>query len=500
MSITSSDTDVSFFDVIIVGAGISGINAAYRLQEKLPNYSYTVLEARDTIGGTWDLFRYPGIRSDSDLITFGFAWHPWEKQNPIADGASILSYMKESAAISGVDKHILFKHYLSSASWSSKDGLWTLCVIKNEQKIYFSARFLVFGTGYYDYNEPMKAEIPGIDNFGGQVIHPQFWPEDLDYTDKNVVVIGSGATAVTLIPQLAQKAAKATMLQRSPTYIVSLPNRTSARPWLSYILPDKWYHKLRRLAWVFTSRLFVLWCRRYPNAATKLITKGVTKQLPVTIPYDPHFKPIYRPWEQRLCICPDGDFFKALRSGKGAVETGTIKQVVKDGIELNSGSKLDADIIVTATGLKMRLAGGVSLEVDGRPFDISQKFMWNGVMLQDLPNASFIIGYTDASWTLGADATAQFICRFLKHLDRKNCIAAIPYAEDSSKLTPGQILNLTSTYVTAAQKVLPKSASQAPWTARKGFLQDSLWANYGNIDRGLKFIHSSVPTGGKKLD
>jgi cation diffusion facilitator CzcD-associated flavoprotein CzcO len=482
----SADTHI---DVAIIGAGISGINAAYRLQTSLPGYSYTIIEARGAVGGTWDLFRYPGLRSDSDLYTFGFAWNPWVKDNPIADGASISKYIRESAAKYGIDRHIRFHHRLIAADWSSDRRLWTLTLDADGQTRYVQARFIIYGSGYYDYNEPLPAAIPGLENFKGRTIHPQFWPEDLDYTDKKVVVIGSGATAVTLVPELAKKASHATMLQRSPTYIVSLSNKS--RGWFSWLLPSIIQHKLTRLSWAFTARLFFLFCQAFPNLAKRILRREALRQLPANIPHDPHFKPRYNPWDQRVCFCPDGDFFKALRSGRADIKTDTIRTVTEHGIELDSGETLEADIIVTATGLKMQIAGGSTIVVDGEKIDISEKFIWNGVMLQDVPNAGFVIGYTNASWTLGADATATLICRLLKYMDRRNITAAIPRVDASSKLQPRRLLNLSSTYISVAEKHLPKAADARPWLPRDNYFSDIFKAMFGRLDTGLELVVGS---------
>lgn len=497
MNGTTINSEASW-DVIIVGAGISGINAAYRLQSELPKCSYTILEARDSMGGTWDLFRYPGIRSDSDLFTFGFAWNPWKKQNPIADGPSILEYMQQSASMFGIDKHIRYGTYVSSASWSSEEGLWTLAATTNGNPVLLTARFLVFGAGYYDYHTPLAAIIPGIENFQGQTIHPQFWPKDADCTDKKVIVIGSGATAVTLVPELAQKAASTTMLQRSPTYIVSMQNRSAARPWWTWMLPNSVFHRLKRLLWIVRGRLLFRWCTKNPDKAKAVFRELVTKQLPASIPYDPHFRPSYSPWQQRLCVCPNGDFFQALRDGKAGVETGTIDAVVADGIVLTSGKKLDADIIVTATGLKLQFAGGVQFLVDGEKIDVGSRYWWNGVMVQDIPNAAFMMGFPNASWTLGADATAHFVCRFLKFLERKRYSAAAPSLEDSSALDPMPSIALTSTYVKLGAGNLPKASSTAPWTGRTSYFEDMFWAKYGSLTRGLKIIEGGRPSAQKK--
>ncbi|RLL95408.1 hypothetical protein CFD26_104997 [Aspergillus turcosus] len=479
------------YDIIIIGAGISGINAAYRIQSQLPNLRYAILEARNAIGGTWDLFKYPGIRSDSDLFTFGFSWHPWNQDNPIAEGASITKYMRDTAAQYGIDKHIHFQHRLVAADWSSADNVWKLAVEHEGEPKSYTARFVIFGTGYYNYHEPLTADVPGLSQFQGQIIHPQFWPEDLDYTDKKVVIIGSGATAVTLLPKLAEKAAKVTMLQRSPTYILALPNRQNSL--LSWILPNTLNRKLQRLRWIMTSRFFFLFCQTFPWMGRLLLKLSVVRQLPKNIPYDPHFKPRYNPWDQRLCICPDGDFFKSLHSGRADVKTDTIRQVTANGIELTSGDFLDADIIVTATGLKLQIAGGTSITVDGEKQRVSDKYVWKGVMLQDLPNASFVIGYTNASWTLGADATALFVCRLLKWMERHNKVAAIPRLNPvlAKQMQPRRLLNLNSTYVTAAEKDLPKAADRGPWRPRDNYLSDLMFAKYGRLNQGLEWVDGS---------
>jgi cation diffusion facilitator CzcD-associated flavoprotein CzcO len=477
------------FDVIIVGAGISGINAAYRVQDQLPGFSYAVLEARHDHGGTWDLFKYPGIRSDSDLFTFGFAFNPWNRSNPIAEGSAIKSYIGDTARKFGIDKNILYKHKLTTADWSNEEHVWNLSVDADGKEKKITARFVIFGTGYYNYKQPLQAKIPGLDAFKGQIIHPQFWPEDLDYTGKKIVIIGSGATAITLLPNLADKAARVTMLQRSPTYILSLPNR-SANHWLSYILPSAAYQRIQRAVWIITTRIFFLFCQKFPTFSKWILKKNVSRQLPKHIPYDPHFAPRYNPWDQRLCVCPDGDFFKSLRAGKADVRTDTIKTVTSNGITLNSGETLDADIIITATGLQLQLAGGAQLSVNGEKYDPGSKYMWNGVMLQDLPNASFIIGYTNASWTLGSDATAQFVTRLMKTLDQRKLIAATPRLKpaDAKNLEERPLLNLNSTYVTVAQRTLPRAGDKGPWQPRDHYHKDIKFALKGDIDEGMEFV------------
>ncbi|KAH8704245.1 hypothetical protein BGW36DRAFT_423766 [Talaromyces proteolyticus] len=471
------------FDVLIIGAGISGINSAYRLQSSFPQYRYAILEARDRIGGTWDLFRYPGIRSDSDLYTFGFPWYPWNRSNPIAEGKDILQYLNDAATEHKIKPNIYFNHHVLKAEWDQQR--WMVNVESNGIKSQFSARFIIFGTGYYDYHEPLDAEIPGLQNFQGDVIHPQFWPEKFDYTDKNIVIIGSGATAVTLLPKLSEKAAKVTMLQRSPSYVVSIPNPAS-HSWLGRLLPTSWVYRFNRIRYLLIARFMFIICRRYPVASRGFLTKLMASQLPVGISVDPHFKPSYSPWEQRLCLCPDGDFFKSLRSGKGQIETGIIKTVDADGIQLTSGKKLSTDTIVTATGLKMQLAGRIDIVVNGERIDFSQKYIWNGFMLQDVPNAGFVIGYTNASWTLGAEASIAMICRILKQMESKHASVAVPTLKDPSKLETRSLMNLKSTYIARAREHMPKASSQRPWVPKEDYLSDMYFAKYGNITEGLK--------------
>lgn len=476
-------TDAPDFDVVIIGAGISGINSAYRIQTNFPNYRYCILEARDTLGGTWDLFKYPGIRSDSDLFTFGFQWHPWGGNNPIATGESILSYLAEASSTYGIDKHIRFQHRLQHASWSTEYQEWTLSVTRGSkgEAASISSRFVIFGTGYYDYRTPLETHIPGIDNFAGQVVHPQFWPEKLDYSDKKIVVIGSGATAVTLVPKLAEKAKLATMLQRSPSYIVPLPNRSTSS-FFDYIFPRVMARRLERLRWIIRSRLFFLFCTTFPSSARSLLRRGILRLLPTGMPFDPHFNPSYNPWTQRLCVCPDGDFYKALHTGHADVVTGTIKSVTPAGIQLNSGSFLDADIIVTATGLKIQLMGGATMDVDGKPVSPGDKFIWRGVMLQDVPNAALVMGYTNASWTLGAEATATLVVRLLRDLRQKGFTSIVPRVQNPEELEEVPFFNLNSTYVKKATGKMPKAAKTGAFAVRSNYLSDELKARFGALD------------------
>ena len=475
------------FDIIIVGAGISGINAAYRVQTELPSASYSILEARGCLGGTWDLFRYPGIRSDSDLYTFGFPWRPWAQEKIIADGDSIRKYIHESATLYGIDQKIRFHHKLLSANWSSDQQAWNLLVNEEGHKSHLHARFVILCTGYYDYDEALSSHIPGIERFTGTVVHPQFWAEDLDYKDKKIIVIGSGSTAVTLIPSLAKRASHVTMLQRSPSYILARPAVDPFAEWTQKYLPDWLAHRITRSKFLVLSFLFVKFCTFYPLIARKLIKKATLKQLPDDVPHDPHFSPRYNPWEQRLCLCPNGDFFKAMRAGKASVVTETITTVTETGIQLASGQTLETNIIVTATGLKLKILGGARVSVDNVPVSISEKFLWNGVMLQDLPNMATVIGYTNASWTLGADATALLVCRLLKTMTAKGVTSAVPRMEDTKAMKPVPALNLSSTYVVRGAKELPKTGDKAPWLPRRTYFADLWSAMFGNITDGLHF-------------
>jgi cation diffusion facilitator CzcD-associated flavoprotein CzcO len=469
------------FDIIIIGAGIAGINAAYRIQAEIPEYRYTILEARNSTGGTWDVFRYPGIRSDSELFTYGFEWYPWNKQKPIAEGSLILEYLHEAVSVSGIDKHILFGQKVMTASWYNGQQTWKLNVkhTSGEEKLYTS-RFLIFATGYYDYDQPLPTQIPGLENFKGVVVHPQFWPEDLDYGEKKVIVIGSGATAITMIPKLSERASKLVMLQRSPSYILSLPNSTFGlfSPWL----PKSVSRTVTRIMWMAFTQIFFVLSRLFPNVSKRVLKGLARRELPGDIQCEPHFSPKYKPWDQRVCFCPDSDFYQSLHSSNTDVKTGTIKLVKEDGIEIDSGEVLDADIIITATGLKMQIAGGIKFQIDEACFDISKKYMWNGLMLQDLPNAFFILGYVHTSWTLGADATARFICRLLRYLEQNEESAAVPRLGNDVELQPRRIFDLNSTYIRAAQDYLPKAGDKWPWLPRHSYFSDYMFARWGKIE------------------
>jgi cation diffusion facilitator CzcD-associated flavoprotein CzcO len=477
------------YDVIIIGAGISGINAAYRVQTQAPaGTSYTVLESRSHIGGTWDLFKYPGLRSDSDLYTFGFPWRPWTDGPAIAEAPLILEYLKGATKDTGIDEAIKFQHKVVRADWSSANLRWTLGVENNGKTHELCGRFLVFGTGYYDYDTPLHAVIPGLDRFKGQVVHPQFWPEDLDYSDKEVAIIGSGATAVTIHPVIAKTAKQVTIVQRSPSYILAVRNRDSSMfQGIRRLFPDL-AARLNRVRFLVFGFLFFNFARMFPSTTRKLIRGLTSKELPPSIPHDPHFNPNYNPWEQRLCVTPDGELFRAMRDGKGGIITGHIKTVTSSSIVLEEGQEIPADIIVTATGLKLKVAGGIRIMLDGEPYDISTKYMWKGMMLDDLPNAALVLGYTNASWTLGADATAQTITRLLNEMHKKGARAVVPRLNHGEKMTPQPVLDLNSTYIKKGKGVLPMTGDRGPWRARSNYFADITAAKWGSIHHGLEYI------------
>ncbi|KAI1922419.1 hypothetical protein LOZ66_000763 [Ophidiomyces ophidiicola] len=476
--------DDGYADFVIVGAGISGINFAYRIQSSCPSLSYMILEARDAIGGTWDLFKYPGIRSDSDLYTFGFSWYPWTEDCAIADAESIRRYLAKATNSAKINPHIRFKHKVLSASWRDEDVLWKLRVENGGQVKRMQCRYLIFGTGYYDYEHALPAEIPQIDCFKGTVVHPQFWPEDLDYSGKNIVIIGSGATAVTLLPSLSQKASNVTMLQRSPTYIFSMINRTP--PLLKRLLPSfLLFSFLRSFSLAIMILSFEL-CRLFPRLSRHLIKLATQQKLPPNIPHDPHFNPRYSPWEQRLCVAPDDDFFESLRSGKGHVATGNIKGFTGNSIVLDTGETLDnVDIVVTATGLKLLFGGNIQIEVNGQKLDPSQKFVWRGCMIQDVPNSCFVMGYTSASWTLGADSTAILFCRLVQNMQTTGRLTVRPCGNVSMKTVP--LLNLNSTYIKKASEGLPKAGDKGPWKPRRNYYVDYWVSRWVGLKDGLTF-------------
>ncbi|MCA9597451.1 MAG: NAD(P)/FAD-dependent oxidoreductase [Myxococcales bacterium] len=473
-------------DVIVVGAGLSGVGAAYRLTHECPNKSFTILEARDAIGGTWDLFRYPGIRSDSDMFTLGYPFHPWKQSKSIAEGSAILEYIRETAKTFDVERHIRFRHRVVSATWSTKDARWTLTVEVGEEKKVerYSCRFLYLCSGYYKYDSAHSPPFPGKDRYQGTLIHPQWWPEDLDYGGKRVVVIGSGATAVTLVPALAERAAHVTMLQRSPSYIASLPAVDRFATAMRRLLSERAAHRVVRTKNVVLAVGFYQFCRRFPKQAARLLKYGVAQNLPKGYPVEKHFAPKYKPWDQRLCLVPDADLFLALSSGKASIVTDTIETFTEQGIRLSSGEELEADIIVTATGLELVPCGGIHFEVDDKTINPAQTLVYKGLMLRDVPNLAWCVGYTNASWTLRADLSSQWVCRLLNTMDRRGYDIATPRAsgesETDTELRP--LLDLTSGYVARANSALPKQGSKAPWYLRQNYILDFLTMQLGRVD------------------
>jgi monooxygenase len=479
-------TPAEHVDVLIVGAGLSGIGAACRLGERLPGRTYAVLEARDTIGGTWDLFRYPGIRSDSDMFTLGYPFRPWKDAKAIADGPSILAYIRETAAAFGVERHIRFGHRVVRASWSSSDARWTVSTAHGAT---FTCRFLYLCSGYYSYENGHVVDFPGRAEFAGEIVHPQHWPSALDYTGKRVVVIGSGATAVTLVPAMASRAARVTMLQRSPSYIVARPGRDALADRIRALLPEKLAHRVVRGKNVVLGTLFFQLMRRLPERASLALRKRVAAQLPASIPVDPHFVPDYDPWDQRLCLVPDADLFRALRSGKADIVTDRIARFTPEGVLLESGRSLPADVIVTATGLRLVAFGGIALSVDGREIEPGEQRAYKGMMFGGVPNLAWCVGYTNNSWTLRADLTSQYVCRLLAHLDRRGLAYCVPDpASAESAGRPRPIVDLASGYIKRAAPGLPKQGERRPWMMRQNYLLDLADMRFTRVDdRVMRF-------------
>jgi monooxygenase len=475
-------------DVLIVGAGLSGIGAAHHLQERCPTKSYAILEAREAIGGTWDLFRYPGIRSDSDMHTLGYRFRPWTEAKSIADGPSILRYVRKTAADAGIDAKIRFNHRAVAASWSSEEGRWTVEAERpGGEAATLTCDFLFVCSGYYRYDEGYTPEFPGLERFGGEVIHPQHWPEDLDYAGRRIVVIGSGATAMTLVPALAADAAKVTMLQRSPTYVVSLPGEDGLANRLRGILPDRVVYPIVRWKNVALQGISYRLSRRRPALMKKLIRRGVVNSLPPGYDVDTHFSPRYNPWDQRLCLVPDGDLFAAITAGDAEVVTDRIEAFTESGLKLESGAELDADIVITATGLNLLFLGGMRLSVDGVEPEVGKALTYKGMMLSGVPNFAFTIGYTNASWTLKADLAAEYICRLINHMDAGGFQRCLPEVSDPT-ITEEPLLDFTSGYVLRSLDKLPKQGSREPWKLRQNYALDLRTLRHGRIeDDSLRF-------------
>jgi cation diffusion facilitator CzcD-associated flavoprotein CzcO len=473
------------FDVLVVGAGISGIGAGYYLRTRCPAKRYAILEGRADLGGTWDLFRFPGIRSDSDMFTLGYSFRPWKEARAIADGPSILKYLRDTAREFGIDRHIRFRHRVRSASWSSQESRWSVEaeVGEDRQPVRYTCSFLYLCSGYYDYETGHAPDFPGSADFQGRLIHPQHWPKDLDYRGKRVVVIGSGATAVTLVPALAGAAAHVTMLQRSPSYIACLPAQDPIARVLRQLLSDRQAHRLIRWKNVLLGIYFYQLCRRTPELAKRLLRRRIARELPRGFDIDLHFKPRYQPWDQRVCLVPDADLFRAMRAGRVSVVTDQIRNFTGQGILLQSGKELPADVIVTATGLKLLAFGGIRLSVDGAAVEPGRAVTYKGLMLSNVPNCAACVGYTNASWTLRADLSSAYVCRLLNHMDRCGYRQCVPrYGEEAGESRP--LLGLTSGYVQRAADSFPKQGSKAPWVLRQNYLFDLLSLHFGAVDDG----------------
>jgi monooxygenase len=482
-----SRTATEHFDVLIVGAGLSGIGAAWHLQKNCPGKRYAILEGRAASGGTWDLFRYPGVRSDSDMYTLGYRFRPWNDPKAIADGPAILSYIREVASDHGIDRHIRYGHRVVGASWSTPDACWTVEIERGPERVFISCSFLWMCSGYYRYEAGYLPEFPGIDGFKGRVVHPQHWPQDLDYAGKKVVVIGSGATAVTLVPSMAETAAHVTMLQRSPTYVVARPAQDPIANKLRRRLPLKLAYMLTRWKNVLMGMFFYQMCKRKPEKVKGLILGGVRQMLGPDYDVAKHFTPKYNPWDQRLCLVPDADLFRAIRNKKASVVTDTIETFTETGIKLKSGAELEADVVVTATGLVVQSLGGAKLVVDGKPVKPSDTMIYKGMMYSDVPNLASIFGYTNASWTLKADLVCEYVCRLLNYMDRKGITKAVPHNSDPT-LTEEPWVDFSSGYIQRALPHQPKQGSKRPWKLYQNYVLDLLTLRHGSVrDKAMVF-------------
>ena len=479
-------------DVLIIGAGLSGIGAAVHLKKDCPGKSFMILEGRDAIGGTWDLFRYPGIRSDSDMFTLGYNFKPWTEPKVIADGHLIRNYINETANEYDVRRHIRFGHKVLRADWSSEEALWTLTVTDQSGKEkQVRGNFLIGCTGYYRYDAGYTPDFPGRDNYQGTFIHPQHWPEDLDYSDKNVLIIGSGATAVTLVPAMADKAKHVTMLQRSPSYVATVPEEDPISVQLRRFLPEKVVYRMARARNVALQAGVYKLSKSRPKLVRRALLGLVKKQLGEGADMT-HFTPSYNPWDERLCAVPDGDLFKVIRRGKASVVTDHIETFTKTGIRLKSGKELQADIIISATGLSLQLLGGVEVAVDGKPTQVSESMSYRSLMLSDVPNAAMIFGYTNASWTLKADISSEYLCRLLNHMDKRGVRQVTPRLHDSS-VTEAPFLDMQSGYIQRSRHLFPKQGNKAPWKAKQNYLFDLAQLRYTKIDDGvLEFANPSA--------
>jgi cation diffusion facilitator CzcD-associated flavoprotein CzcO len=481
------------FDVLIIGAGLSGIGAAHHLQDRCPGKTYAVLEARDAIGGTWDLFRYPGVRSDSDMYTLGYSFRPWPEAQAMADGPAILRYVRDTAREAGIDRHVRFHHRVVRAEWSSAEARWTVTAERTDTgaAVELTCRFLFPCTGYYRYDQGYMPDFAGVERFRGELIHPQSWPADFDHDGKRVVVIGSGATAVTLVPAMAERAEHVTMLQRSPSYVVSLPAIDPVARLIRRILPTRAAYSLLRWKNVLLQMAVFQLSRRRPRLVKALIRKGVERRLPPGYDVDEHFDPPYNPWDQRMCLVPDGDLFEALGDGSASIVTDRIRSFTETGLVLESGAELEADVIVTATGLNLIPLGGLELAVDGAEVILPETMGYKGMMLSGVPNLAFAVGYTNASWTLKADLTSEYLCRLLNHMDAHGYRRVTPRNSDPS-VEAEPFIDFNSGYVLRAIDKFPRQGSKPPWRLHQNYARDIVVLRRGTLEDGsLEFARTA---------
>jgi cation diffusion facilitator CzcD-associated flavoprotein CzcO len=478
-----------YVDVIIVGAGLSGIGAAWHLQDKCPDRRYLILEERETLGGTWDLFRYPGIRSDSDMYTLGYNFKPWKERKAIADGPSILKYIRETASEAGIERNIRYQQSLTSAKWSSKDAAWTIEVLNKatDETITMRCGFLLLCAGYYNYEQGYLPEFKGYDRFEGELVHPQHWPEDLDYRGKKVVIVGSGATAVTLVPEMAKEAEHVVMLQRSPTYMGSAPDVDWIAKFLQWLLPEKTAYAIARWKNIRYQRWIYWQSQAAPNFMRNRLLKMARKDLGDGVDFDKHFLPRYGVWDQRLCLVPNGDFFHTVRDGQASIVTDTIDEFTETGIRVSSGEQLDADIIVTATGLDLRVLGDVAISVDDRPINLAETFSYKSMMFSDVPNLVSTFGYINASWTLKADLTAEYSCRLLNHMAATGMRQCTPRLREDEQDMAGEdwIDGFSSGYIQRKIHLLPKQGPESPWRNTQNYMLDRKIIGEGPIEDGI---------------
>lgn len=498
---------MNHFDILIIGAGLSGIGAGARVRMDCPGKTFAILEGREASGGTWDLFRYPGVRSDSDMFTLGYRFRPWRDPKAIADGPAILKYIRETAREYDLENEIRYGHRVRRAEWDSETATWTVEMSvssphvskgsrqnknlpqsredveeKPSQVATFTCNFLYLCTGYYQYESGYTPDWPTLSNYKGTVVHPQFWPEGLDYAGKRVLVIGSGATAVTLVPAMAETAAHVTMLQRSPTYVVTMPSQDRIANAFRKILPERAAYMLSRWKNVLRQMFFYGLAKKRPSFMKRLIAKGVAKEVGEEIA-DRHFKPKYNPWDQRLCIVPDSDMFAAIRDGKASVVTGEIETFTETGVRLTSGQEIEADIVVTATGLVLKIMDGIDLTVDGEPVVLSEKIAYKGMMYNDVPNLAQAFGYTNASWTLKCDLTSEYVCRLINHMDEHGFTSCTPRLNDES-VTREPALDFNSGYVLRALNEIPSQGSKHPWRLHQNYFKDLRMLRYGDVNDG----------------